>query len=346
MSVQTRFRTAALITAVASTLSAASPATTAQSADTTHAYRYLMGTSVSVDVFGADADTRRTAIDDAFAAMAGVDRLMSNYRDDSELTAINRNAARAPVRVSDPMLAVLEAAARISRASGGAFDITVGPLARLWGFHDKRPHLPSAAELAAVRPVVDYRKLLIDSAAHTVRFAQTGMELDLGGIAKGFAVELAAGPIRRRGLGGLVDAGGNQYLVGTPPGKRQWSVAVKDPGAPGRMLGVIDTDEGSVSTSSDDANFLTVNGRTYGHILDPHSLAPSNAALSATILSRDATLADALSKAAFILGPRDGLALIDSMPGTAGVIAYRAQDGTTAVLMSARLKRTFHPVRP
>jgi thiamine biosynthesis lipoprotein len=347
MSAPGGLRTVVLAAAVAAaTLTVVSRITTAQSADATHAYRYLMGTSVSVDVFGGDADTRRAAIDEAFAAVADVDRLMSNYREDSELTAINRNAAREPVRVSDPMLAVLEAAARISHASGGAFDITVGPLVRLWGFHDKRPHLPSPDELAAVRPVVDYRKLLIDSAAHTVRFAQTGMEIDLGGIAKGFAVELAADAFRRRGLGGVIDAGGNQYLVSTPPGKRQWSVAVKDPGTRGRMLGVIDTGEGSVSTSADDANFLTANGRTYGHILDPHTLAPSNAALSATILSRDATLADAMSKAAFILGPRDGLALIDSMAETAGVIAYRRQDGTTGVVTSARLKHAFHPVRP
>jgi thiamine biosynthesis lipoprotein len=244
------------------------------------------------------------------------------------------------------MLAILEAAMRISRVSGGAFDVTVGPLVRLWGFHDRRPHLPSGAELAAVRPIVDYRKLLLDTATHTVRFAQTGMELDLGGIAKGFAVELAAGTLRRRGLAGIVDAGGNQYLVGTPPGKRQWSVAVKNPAARGQILGVFDTDEGSVSTSADDANFLTTDGRTYGHILDPHTLVPSNAALSATILSKDGTLADAMSKAAFILGPRDGIALIDSMPGMAGVIAYRAEDGTTAVAMSSRLKSTFHPVRP
>jgi FAD:protein FMN transferase len=347
MSVPARLRTAVLASGVAAaTLSVVSHVTTAQGAGTTRAYRYLMGTSMSVDVFGGAADTRRAAIDEAFAAIADVDRLMSNYREDSELTAINRNAAREPVRVSDPMLAVLEAAARISRASGGAFDVTVGPLVRLWGFHDKRPHLPSPAELAVVRPVVDYRKMLIDSAAHTVRFTQTGMELDLGGIAKGFAVELAAGTLRRRGLAGIIDAGGNQYLVGTPPGKRQWRVAVRDPGARGQILGVIDIDEGSVSTSADDANFLTVNGRIYGHILDPHTLAPSNAALSATILSKDGTLADALSKAAFILGPRDGLALVDSVPGMAGVIAYRAQDGTTAVAMSSHLKQTFHQVRP
>ncbi len=344
MNMSARTCSPVLAVALAATLTGRPSATTASSADTTRAYRYLMGTSVQVEAFGGDAETRRAAIEEAFAAIAEVDRLMSNYREDSELSAINRAAAREPVPVSDPMLAVLQAAARVSAASSGAFDITVGPLVRLWGFHDKQPHLPSPAELAAVRPVVDYRKLLIDPVAHTVRFAQPGMELDLGGIAKGFAVELAANVLRRRGLGGFIDAGGNQYLLGTPPGKHQWSVGVKNPDALDHMLGVIDTAEVSVSTSADYANFLTANGRTYGHILDPHTLQPADAALSVTILSRDGTLADAMSKAAFILGPEAGIALVDSTPGMAGVIAYRKRDGTLGLAMSPSLKNTFHRV--
>ncbi len=118
----------------------------------TQEYRYMMGTSVSVEAFGGDEATRRAAIDEAFAAVAEVDRLMSNYRDDSELTLINRRAAQEAVRVSDPMLSVLEAAQEVSARSEGAFDVTVGPLVRLWGFHDKKPHLPTAAELARSGP--------------------------------------------------------------------------------------------------------------------------------------------------------------------------------------------------
>ena len=118
------------------------------------------------------------------------------------------------------MLAVLDAAQRVSAASNGAFDVTVGPLVKLWGFHDKTPHVPSQAELASVRPLVDYRNVRLDADHKTVQFTQPGVELDLGGIAKGFAVEIAAGVLRRRGLAGFIDAGGNQYLLGTPPGKR------------------------------------------------------------------------------------------------------------------------------
>jgi thiamine biosynthesis lipoprotein len=307
----------------------------------TRDYRYLMGTSVEVEAYGSSDEVRRPAIDRAFAAISEVDRLMSNYREDSELSQINR-AARESIRVSDPMLSVLTAAQRVSAQSGGAFDITVGPIVRLWGFHDKIPHRPTTAELAAVRPLVDYRNLIIDTGQHSVRFARAGVELDLGGIAKGFAVEIAASVLRSGGLMGFIDAGGNQYLLGTPPGKRTWTVGIKDPERPARLLGVVETAETSVSTSAQSANFVEIDGRKMGHILDPHTLQPSDHAMSVTIFSRDATMADAMSKAAFILGPSEGLALVDRIPGMSAVIAYRRSDGTIGLSMSERLRAAFH----
>ncbi|CEF48796.1 unnamed protein product [uncultured bacterium] len=312
----------------------------------TREYRFLMGTSIEVEAYGGDDEARRAGINEAFGAMAEVDRLMSNYRDDSELSLINRTAANGPVHVSAPMLSVLAAAQKVSGQSRGAFDVTVGPIVRLWGFHDKKPHLPTAAELAAVRPVIDYRNLLIDSERETVRFAKPGVEIDLGGIAKGFAVEIAANALRRRGLGGFIDAGGNQYLLGLPPGKRVWTVGIKDPDRPDRLLGVVDTAETSVSTSADYATFVEIGGRRYGHVLDPHTLQPSTAALSVTIFSPDGTLADAMSKAAFILGPHEGLTILDRFPGMTGLIAYRTTDGSIGVVMSPQLKGAFHRSPP
>jgi thiamine biosynthesis lipoprotein len=312
-------------------------------AGTTRAFRYLMGTSVRVEAFGADESIRQQAIEEAFAAIAEVDRLMSNYRSDSELSALNHSAAHGPIAVSEPMLRVLEAARSVSAASNGAFDVTVGPLLKRWGFFDKHARVPPDAELETIRPLVDYRNVVIDTEAHSVRFVREGVDVDLGGIAKGFAVEVAANVLRRHALGGLVDAGGNQYMVGRPPGKARWSVGIKNPDAPDRLLGVIDVEEGSVSTSANDSNFLVVDGRRYGHLLDPHTLKPSTASESVTIVSRDGTLADAMSKAAFVLGPRDGLALIDSRPELAGIIAYKRDDGSIGVRVSRRLAGRFHP---
>jgi hypothetical protein len=139
-----------------------------------------MGTSIQVQAFGGDEAARLAAIDEAFAAFAEIDRLMSNYRDDSELTRLNRDGARDAVAVSEPMFAVLDAARRVSAASSGAFDITVGPLVRLWGFHDKAPHIPTDLEFAAVRPLVDYRGVLLDAEHRTAHFARPGVELTCG----------------------------------------------------------------------------------------------------------------------------------------------------------------------
>jgi FAD:protein FMN transferase len=321
------------------------PEVPGQGGGDTTSYRSIMGTSIEVQAFGGTAETRTAAIEEAFGAFAEVDRLMSNYREDSELALINRDAARAPVRISDPMMSVLQAAQKVSAQSSGGFDVTIGPLVRLWGFHDKKPHKPTVEEFAAVRPLIDYRNLVIDAAQHTVRLAKPGMEIDLGGIAKGFAVEVAANVLHRHGLDGFIDAGGNQYLLGKPPGKSTWTVGVKDPDRPDRLLGVIETAETSVSTSADYATFVEIDGRKYGHILDPHTLQPSAAALSVTVLSRDGTMADAMSKAAFILGPTAGLALIESVPVMSGVIAYRKPDGNLGVAVSKRLAGAFHPAR-
>ncbi len=318
-------------------------AAAAQDAVTTREYRYLMGTSVALEATGGDATGRHAAIGEAFAAIAEVDRLMSNYRDDSELARINRFAADEAVPASDPMISVLTAAQQVSARSHGAFDVTVGPLVMLWGFHDRRPHLPSREEFDAVRPLVDPRNLLVDPAHRTVSFSRQGVALDLGGIAKGFAVEVAANVLRRHGLSGQVDAGGNEYLLGSPPDRPRWTVGVKDPDARDRLLGLIDTGETAISTSAEYSNFVTLDGKAYGHILDPRTLRPAEAALSATVFSRDGTLADAVSTAAFVLGPSAGLALIDSFDGMSGVIAYRKPDGRIGLAISERLRPHFRP---
>ena len=311
------------------------------SARETREFRYLMGTSIQVAAFGGDEARRKAAIEEAYGAIQEVDRLMSNYRADSELAHINARAAKEAVRVSDPMFAVLQAAQDIGAKSGGAFDVTVGPLVRLWGFHDKKPHIPSATELASVRPLVSNRNLILDPATRTVRFTREGVELDLGGIAKGFAVELAGGVLRRHGLGAFIDAGGNQYMVGAPEGKRFWTLGIKDPETPEHLLGTIDVDEGSVSTSAQGSNFLVAGGRKYGHILDPRTLEPAAERLSVTIVSKDATIADALSKVGFLLGPRDALSVIESFPGTSAVIFFRNSKGESDLIISKALLSRF-----
>jgi thiamine biosynthesis lipoprotein len=317
-----------------------------QGSDISRDFRYLMGTSVEVRVFGGDASSRQSAAAEAFGAMAEVDRLMSNWRADSEITAANRDARDFAVRLSDPLFTVIQAGQMVADRSGGAFDMTVGPLMKLWGFRPRNPHLPTAEELAPVRGLVNFRNVQLDEASHTMRFVRPDVEVDLGGIAKGFAVEVAAGALRRRGLGGFIDAGGNQYMLGKPPGKPAWTVGIRDPDHADGLLGTLVLPEGSVSTSAQYANFLTIAGRRYGHILDPRTMMPSDASLAVTLYSPDGTLADAVSKAAFNLGPSRGVALIESFPQMLGAIAYRRSDGAVGLAMTSRTRAVFHPVAP
>jgi thiamine biosynthesis lipoprotein len=158
-------------------------------------------------------------------------------------------------------------------------------------------------------------------------------------------VDVAAGLLRRHGLSGFIDAGGNQYLLGAPPGKARWTVGIRNPEARGQVIAVVETGETSVSTSADSYNVLETGGRTYGHILDPQTLQPAARSLSVTILSRDGTLADAMSKAAFVLGPQAGLALVDSFPGMSAVIVYRAPNGSIGVVRSDSLATAYHATR-
>lgn len=310
--------------------------------DSTREFRYLMGTSVQVRATGGTPETRAEAVQEAFGAMVEVDRLMSNWRADSEITTANKAAAEAAVHLSDPLFSVIEAGQRVSDQSGGAFDLTVGPAITLWGFRSRQPHKPTPIELAGLRNLVGYRNVVLDAAQHTMRFTRLGMQIDLGGIAKGFAVEVAAGSLRRRGLDGFIDAGGNQYMLGLPEGKRAWTVGIRDPDHES-LLGVLEVPEGSVSTSAQYANFLLVDGRRVGHILDPRTLAPSDASLSVTVFSPDGTLADAVSKAAFVLGPEKGVAMFDLYPQMAGVIAYRDASGHVALAMNERARKVYRP---
>ena len=181
------------------------------------------------------ARDRTRAIDEAFAAMAEVDRLMSNYRDDSELSMINRSAATRSVQASDPMFSVLTAAHDVSARSGGAFDVTVGPLVRLWGFHDKKPHVPTSrgARRGAAARGLSQRPAGSRAAHRSLRASQAWRSIS--------AASRKASPSKSRptccgvmALEGFIDAGGNQYLLGTPPGKRLWTVGIKNPVDPRR----------------------------------------------------------------------------------------------------------------
>lgn len=270
-------------------------------------FRFLMGTSVRVELSGGDSQRRAEAADEAFAAIAEVERIMSRYRQDSELTHLNASGAMQPVVVSGPLFAVVAVADRIDGASRGAFSAVV-------------------AGRGTPRPVV------LNAADHSIRFARADVRLDLDGLAKGFAAELAAGSLRRRGLSGTVDIGGVQYMTGLPPGKRVWSVGLADPARRGVLLGALDVTAGAVATVTRAS-------------VQPRAAAMPEGALpvSATVVSSDGTLADALSRAAVLLPPADALALLSRFPDTWGLLAVRRADGNLGTLISQGHSADFHP---
>ncbi len=280
------------------------PAAT-QADNRTRLFKYLMGTSMRVEIIGGDDSVRREAAAEAFAAIAEVDRIMSSYRPDSELQRVNAAANDGRVPLSAPLFAVLAAGQRLAAASGGAFSLT-----------------PAAH---------DNVLLALDAASRSIRFT-TPVAVSVDGLAKGFAAELAAGSLVRRGLSGTIDTSGTQFMVGTPPGRTSWSVGIADPRQRGSVIGAIDVAGGAVST---------VSGAAAPR--DPRTGTVATGALSATVVSTDGTVADALSKAVYVLGPTDGLALLSSYAGTWGVIAYRAPDGSVAIAVSPDHARAFHP---
>jgi thiamine biosynthesis lipoprotein len=291
-------------------------------------YRVVMGTFSRVVVIARTERGANAAIRAAFGVQDRVNELMSYQREDSELGRINREAAARPVAVDPMTFEVLKQAVHFSELSGGAFDVTVGPLMDLWKQAGETDTPPTPEALAAARAKVGYDKLILDEQNGTVRFAVPGMKIDLGGIGKGYAVDQAVAAMQKQGaLGGMVDLGGNIRCFGRPPyGQSYWRVGVQDPNvAPDQIGGskpllVLALTDESVATSGDYRRFVKVHGHKQSHILDTRTGQGAGALVSDTVIAPDAITADALSTAVNVLGPEKGLALIERIPSVEAIL--------------------------
>ncbi len=279
----------------------------------------IMGTAVRVELWHADATAAGEAIDAVLAEMRRVDALMSSFRPGSELSRINREAETRPVPVSPELFALIRRAQAISRLSGGAFDITYASVGHLYNF--RQGIAPDDRALKQALPAVDYRSLVLDPKTLSVRFARPGMRIDLGGIAKGHAVDRAIALLRARGVReALVSAGGDTRILGDHHG-RPWLTGIRDPRRPpGTSAVVLPLADTAISTSGDYERYFERDGVRYHHIISPRTGRPARAVRSVTILGPDATTTDALSTTVFVLGPRDGLALVERLSGIEAVI--------------------------
>ena len=307
------------------------PASTASQA------RYLMGTIVEVAAVGEDSLQCAKAVKCAFDAMKEVDLLMSVYRPESQISELNRTGGDAWVRVDPKLFHVIASAQDYSRLSQGAFDVTAGPLVRLWGFFDKRGRLPSPEEEAEVRGRVGYRHLHLDPARTAVRFDRQGMEIDLGGIAKGYALDRAVDALRAEGVKqAVVNAGGNLFVLGGPA-----SLALSNPINRDGLLCRIEVRDEAVSTSGASENFFAEDGVRYGHIFDPRAGRPvSNGLLSVTVVAPTGISSDALSTATFVLGRVEGMAMIERLEDVGAIFVSESADALTGIeiLISSRLR--------
>ncbi len=297
--------------------------------------RILMGTFVEIKAYGDERQTVLRAIDRAFSEMERLEKMMSNYREDSEVSLVERMAPE-EVKVSPELFEVVSKAVKVSRLSDGAFDITVGTLGRVWDFEKGR--VPERKELEALLPLVDYRKIELIPGRSAIRLERKGMSLTLGGIAKGYIVDRAMEVLRSEGIGdALINAGGDIRVMGK--GKR-WRIGIQHPRKRNGLLGIIELSNGAVATSGDYERFFIKDGVRYHHILDPRTGMPARGVESVTILAPEAWYADALATAVFVLGRQRGMRLIEGLKGVEGMVV----DERGRVWMSPGFKKLFKPL--
>ena len=293
----------------------AAPATSAQWLSGDEA---IMGTAVRVELWQPDADAGRAAIAAVMQEMHRIDRLMSPFKPESELSRINREAARVPVAVSRELFDLIARSIEFSKLTNGAFDITFSSVGYLYDY--RRRVSPSAAQIEQVLPAVNYRHVRLDAGKGTVKFARAGVRIDLGGIAKGYAVDTSIAILKRRGITqALVSAGGDSRVIGDRGG-RPWHVGIRDPRRKDATVAVLPLVDVAISTSGDYERYFEAEGVRYHHILNPKTGRSPRELRSVTIIGNDGTTTDALSTGVFVMGLAAGMKLVESLPDIEAVI--------------------------
>ena len=278
----------------------------------------IMGTAIRVELWCEDARAAQAAMAAVMDEMHRIDRAMSPHKPDSELSRINRDAGHSAVPLSDEMYGLIERALAFSRLSDGAFDITFASVGNLYDYREGTE--PDALAFERGRAAIGWRHLVLDPKARTLRFAREGMRIDLGGFAKGHAVDNAVAILGELGVRhAIVSAGGDSRVLGDRRG-RPWSVAIRDPRREGGVVAVLPLEDTAISTSGDYERYFERDGVRCHHLIDPRSGRSPDALRSVTILAPDGLTAEGLSKTVFVLGAQRGLELIESLDGVDAVV--------------------------
>jgi thiamine biosynthesis lipoprotein len=249
-------------------------------------------------------DGERAAGEEAVEEVARIERQLSRFLPGSEVSGLNVRAAKSPVRVDPRLFALLRLSKEVWEKTDGAFDITIAPLMRTWGFTEGQGRVPDDSELAEARQVVGMEHMLLDEETWSVGFDKAGVEIDLGAIGKGYALDRAGRILRDAGVtSALIHAGTSTVLAIGRCGSEPWRIGIRDPSRPGEPPVVHEIQDLSLSVSAVHGRVHTVEGRCYGHVMDPRTGSPTEAAALASAIGPSATLCDALSTALLVLGP-------------------------------------------
>ena len=298
-----------------------------------------MGQAIKITLYAPDQRSANLAAEAAYERVADLDQILSDYKDDSELSRLSTTSGSGrAVPVSRDLWTVLERSQKLAEATSGAFDVTVGPYVRLWRRARRNKDFPPAERLDAARQAVGYQKLKLDASKHTAELLAANMRLDLGGIATGYAVDEAMAVLRGHGVKrALIDASGDILASDAPPGEKGWRIGIAPLDADGPPSRYLSLRNAGVTTSGDAFQHVVFNGKRYSHIVDPATGLGLTDQMSVTVVAPDCITADSLATAVSVMGRERGMKLIEATPHAAAFIVRGSDDGPKTI-SSTRLK--------
>jgi thiamine biosynthesis lipoprotein len=279
-----------------------------------------MGTLVTVTAVASDKNVGDEAVQAAFDEIKRLERLLSTWRSDSELSQVNAEAGRQPVQVSRETLQLVIRALDIAELTHGGFNIALGPAIEAWSVTE-RQHIPKKEELGRLKPLVDWTSIQVNREQRTIYLPHKGMRIDVGGIGKGYAADRAVEEMKQAGaIGGVVALSGDIKTFGILPERRGFPVGIRHPRVEEGLIAMIDLKDEAISTAGDYERFFERDGVRYHHILDPQTLRPARACQSVTVLAKEGVVADGLDTGIFVLGPEQGMDLVERLPNVEAII--------------------------
>ncbi len=298
----------------------------------------LMGTLVTVTAVASDKSMGDRAMQAAFDEIKRLERLLSTWRPDSELSHVNAAAGHQPVQVSRETLELVVRSLEMAQLTHGGFNIALGPAIDAWSVTD-RQRIPDDEELQRLKPLIDWTSIQLNIEARTIYLPREGMRIDVGGVGKGYAADRAVEVMRRAGAkGGVVALSGDIKTFGILADRNGFPVGIRHPREEGALIAMIDLNDEAISTAGDYERFFERDGVRYHHILDPQTLQPARACQSVTVIAKEGTMADGLDTGIFVLGPEQGMALVERLPNVEAIII----DQEGKITVSSGLRGRLH----